>query len=276
MNRSSAIALVIFTGILWSTGGFIIKLISWPPLAIAGIRSGIAFIVVSSYDKPKKIPRDRYTIIGAICFSIMVICFVLGNKLTTAGNTILIQYTAPIYVAIFGFAFLKEKSRLIDWITIGVVFIGLSLFFLDDLSIKGFWGNIAAIFSGFGFAGLTLCLRKQKNSRPIDSILLGNLITFVLCFPFIVQQTTSNFQEWYYIIFLGVIQQGLSYIVFSIAIKNIRALDAVIYTVFEPLFNPFFAYLFLGETMGVFAIVGGFIIFLCVTIRGYYQIKEPL
>lgn len=102
MKRNFAVLLLVLTGILWSTGGFVIKLIPWSPLAIAGIRSGVTSILLYYYDKPKSSSFSSYTILGAFFYTIMVICFVIANKMTTAGNVILIQYTAPIYVALFG------------------------------------------------------------------------------------------------------------------------------------------------------------------------------
>jgi len=140
-----------------------VKLIPWPPIIIAGIRSGICALVIYLYDKPERLMFGKYTIGGAICYAVMVIFYVLANKMTTAGNAILIQYTAPVYVAIFGFSFLGEKSTKMDWITIGLILFGLGFFFFDELSFTSFWGNIAALIAGFGFAGTTLFMRKQKK-----------------------------------------------------------------------------------------------------------------
>ena len=275
MRRRSAIGFLVLTGIIWSTGGFMIKLIPWPPLVIAGLRSGIAAIVIYLYDRPQKLPVGKYTLGGAVAYAVMVIFFVLANKLTTAGNTILIQYTAPVYIALFGYSFLGEKAGFKDWITILIILTGLLLFFLDELSGTSLWGNIAALFSGFGFAGLILFLRKQKHGRPIDSVLLGNLLTFSLCTPFIVQDVTFEADVWLKIIFLGIIQLGLAYILFTIAIKHVTALDAVIYPVVEPICNPIFAYIFLNETLGFFARIGGLLVLAGVIGRGVLQIKKP-
>ena len=275
MRRRSAIGFLVLTGIIWSTGGFMIKLIPWPPLVIAGLRSGIAAIVIYLYDRPQKLPVGKYTLGGAVAYAVMVIFFVLANKLTTAGNTILIQYTAPVYVALFGYSFLGEKAGFKDWITILIILTGLLLFFLDELSGTSLWGNIAALFSGFGFAGLILFLRKQKHGRPIDSVLLGNLLTFSICTPFIVQDVTFEADVWLKIIFLGIIQLGLAYILFTIAIKHVTALDAVIYPVVEPICNPIFAYIFLNETLGFFARIGGLLVLAGVIGRGVLQIKKP-
>ena len=144
-------------------------------------------------------------------------------------------------------------------------------FFLDDLSFDQLWGNIVALVSGFGFAGLTLFMRKQKHGRPIDSVLLGNLITFLLCSPFYSQGITFELEPWAMIIFLGVIQLGLAYILYSTAIKYVSALDAIIYPVIEPIFNPMFAFLFLGETMSSTAQIGGVLVLLGVIVRGLIQ-----
>ena len=275
MKRRSAVGLLVLTGVIWSTGGFMIKLIPWPPLVIAGLRSGIAALVIYLYNRPKKLPIGKYTLGGAVAYAVMVIFFVLANKLTTAGNTILIQYTAPVYVALIGFSFLQERVGLIDWITILFILFGLLLFFLDDLSATSLWGNIAALFSSFGFSGLILFLRKQKQGRPIDSVLMGNLLTFCICTPFIFQDVTFEANIWLKIVFLGIIQLGLAYILFTIAIKHVTALDAVIYPVIEPIFNPLFAYVFLGETLQFFAYIGGALVLMGVIGRGVLQIKNP-
>ena len=251
-----------------------VKLIPWPPIIIAGIRSGICALVIYLYDKPERLMFGKYTIGGAICYAVMVIFYVLANKMTTAGNAILIQYTAPVYVAIFGFSFLGEKSTKMDWITIGLILFGLGFFFFDELSFTSFWGNIAALIAGFGFAGTTLFMRKQKNGRPIDSVLLGNILTFVICVSFLFQNITFDINPWIRITYLGVIQLGLAYIFYSTAIKYVSALDAIIYPVIEPIFNPVLAFLFLGEMMSGNAQFGGALVLSGVIGRGILQATQ--
>ena len=274
MSRKTAIGLLILTGVLWSTAGFMIKMIPWPPMAIAGLRSGFAATVIFFYSRPKKLIFGNNTWGGALCYVLMVLCFVTANKMTTAGNVILIQYAAPVYVALFGFSFLGEKSTKVDWLAIIIILTGLGCYFLDDLSFDQLWGNIVALVSGFGFAGLTLFMRKQKHGRPIDSVLLGNLITFLLCSPFYSQGITFELEPWAMIIFLGVIQLGLAYILYSTAIKYVSALDAIIYPVIEPIFNPMLAFLFLGETMSEIAQLGGVLVLLGVIGRGMIQTAQ--
>ena len=188
--------------------------------------------------------------------------------MTTAGNVILIQYAAPVYVALFGFSFLGERSTKIDWFAILVILIGLGCFFIEELSFSELWGNTLALLSGFGFAGLTLFMRKQKNDRPIDSVLVGNLLTFLFCSPFYINNLTKDLSSWGLISFLGIIQLGLAYILYSTAIKHVSALDAIIYPVIEPLFNPMLAFVFLGEAMSGTALLGGGLVLLGVVGRG--------
>ncbi len=274
MNRKSAIGLLVLTGVIWSTGGFLIKLIPWPPLVIAGLRSGFTAIVIFLYSRPKTLKFGKSTWAGAICYALMVICFVMGNKMTSSGNVILIQYAAPVYVALFGYSFLGERATKVDWIAIVIILFGLGCFFMEELSFNELWGNILALFSGIGFAGLTLFMRKQKNARPIDSVLIGNLATFLFCSPFYFGGVTFDAVPLMYISFLGIIQLGFAYILYSIAIKHVSALDAIIYPVIEPILNPMLAFIFLSEKMSSTAQLGGVLVLLGVVGRGL--LKENL
>lgn len=271
MGRRSAIFLLLVTGVLWSSGGLFIKLISWHPISIAGIRSGLSALVIYLYRRLDPIYLGKYVWAGAISYSVMVICFVFANKITTSGNVILIQYAAPIYVALFSFSFLGEKANIADWVSILIIFVGLSSFFYEDLSYFQLWGNILSILSGIGFAGLTLCMRKEKKANPIDCVLMGNILTFLVCIPFYKNGVTLDIKPWVSIIFLGFIQLGLSYIFFSIAIKYVKALDAIIFPVIEPLVNPILTFLFLGELMSNTAVFGGALVIIGVVGRGLYQ-----
>lgn len=131
-SKSKAIILLICTAILWSQGGFLIKLIHWHPVAIAGGRSIIAALIMWAYVKKPKFTWSYIQIMGAVAYALTVILFVIANTLTTAANTILLQYTGPIYVALFSYWFLKEKITAIDWISILTVILGMTLFLLRN------------------------------------------------------------------------------------------------------------------------------------------------
>ena len=268
MSRKNAILMLLFAGVLWSLGGLLIKSIPWHPLAISGLRGGIAAIVIYAFSKDRKIIITYEKLFAACLYTLVVTLFVVANKLTTAGNAILLQYTAPVYVALFGYMFLGEKSTFIDWITIFILLGGLTLFFLDDLSFDGYLGNALAILSGMSFAALTISLRKQKNHNPSDSILLGNILTLIIGLPLIISETSFNLHSIILILVLGTIQLGVPYILYTTAIKHVTALDAIIFPVVEPILNPILVFFILGETLGPWAFLGGALVLGSVVLRG--------
>ena len=268
LERKNAIALLLVAGAMWSLGGLLIKSIPWHPLAISGMRGGIAAIVIYAFSKDKKIIITFDKILAACFYTLVVTLFVISNKLTTAGNAILLQYTAPVYVALFGYMFLGEKSTFIDWITILILLGGLTLFFLDDLSFDGYLGNALAILSGMSFAALTISLRKQKDNNPSDSILLGNILTLIIGLPVIISETSFNLHSIILILILGIIQLGVPYIFYTTAIKHVTALDAIIFPIIEPILNPILVFFILGEALGPWAFLGGSLVLGSVVFRG--------
>jgi drug/metabolite transporter (DMT)-like permease len=266
-SKSKAIILLICTAILWSKGGFLIKYIQWHPVAIAGGRSILAALIMWAYVKKPKFTWSSIQIMGAVAYALTVILFVIANKLTTAANAILLLYTGPIYVALFSFWFLKEKITTIDWITILTVIGGMALFFMEKLSHDGLLGNIIAILAGISFAWLALCLRKQKDESPLESLILGNILTGIIGLPFIIDSGIPSQQSMIALIVLGVFQLGLPYILYSKAIKHVSALDAVLIPVLEPILNPIWVFLLLGESIGTWPMIGGAIIIIAITIR---------
>ncbi len=265
-KRKFSLLLLLITAILWSTSGLLIKSINAHPLAIAGTRSAISAIIMLLYIKRPRFTWSFPQLAAAFLYALMVITFVSANKYTTSANAILIQYTAPIYVAFFGAWLLKEKPKLIDWVTIAFVLGGMVLFFMGDLDSRGTWGNILAAISGVGFGLFPVFMRMQKDGSPIESVLLGNVITAVIGVPFLFSEMPDTI-GWIYLVILGVFQLGVSYILYSIAIKNVTALESSLITVIEPILNPIWVLLFIGEVPGIFSIIGGIIVILAITLR---------
>lgn len=270
--KSRAILFLIATALLWSAGGLLIKSVEWNSIAIAGTRSAIAALVILAFRRRMQFNWGFVQLGGALCYAGTVILFVTANKLTTAANAILLQYTAPIYVAIFSFWFLKEKITKSDILTIAAAFGGMTLFFLDDLSRGGLWGNIIAILSGIAFAGTALFLRKQKDHSPLESVFLGNILTFLIGLPFILRSSPEA-GGWPALILLGVFQLGLAYILYAEAIKHVTALEAILIPILEPILNPVWVFLLLGEKPGHWAVAGGIIVLFSVTLRCISALK---
>lgn len=265
-KRYRAIIFMLVAATLWSSGGLLIKLVSWNPVAIAGLRSLIAVLILLVFFRHSRLSWSFYQIGGAVAYAVTVTLFVVATKLTTAANAILLQYTAPIYVALLGAWFLGESTQWFDWITVLVVIGGMALFFFDHLTTGSLLGNGCAIVSGLSFSFLILFLRKQKDESPLGSIILGNLLTGLIGLPFMFESMPSP-MSWVGLILLGVVQLGLSYVLYSEAIKHVTALEAVLIPGIEPILNPIWVFLILGEVPGKWALVGGFIVFVSVTAR---------
>ncbi len=269
MTYPAAIASLVATSVLWSSGGLLIKFVAWNPLAIAGVRSAIAAVIITAVVRKPHFHFSIPQIGGAVSYAATVILFVSATKLTTAANAIILQYTAPIYVALFSSRFLKEKIHWFDAAAVAVVLCGIFLFFLDDLTPGGYFGNVLALLAGFSMAWLGLFLRKQKDASPIETILLGNFITACATFPFMLSGRPGP-SDWLGLGALGVFQIGFSYVLYSYAIKKVKAIDAMLIFTIEPILNPVWVYLFIGETPGHWALVGGALIVTVVASRGLY------
>jgi drug/metabolite transporter (DMT)-like permease len=269
-----AVIFLIITAMLWSSGGLLIKSVTWNPVAIAGGRSLISAILLYFIICREKIQWSKTLIYGAFAYAGTVIFFVAANKMTTAANAILLQYTAPIYVAIFGAWLLKERVKVLDWIVIFCVIAGMLLFFMDDLEAGGLLGNILALISGICFASMILLLRAQKDASPLQSVFLGNVLTAIIGLPFMITGGLPDSKSILGLVVLGVFQLGLAYIFYSYAIKHVTALEGVLIPIIEPILNPVWVIIFLGEIPGFWAIIGGIIVIGAISARGIiYSLK---
>jgi drug/metabolite transporter (DMT)-like permease len=277
-KRTQAIFLLVAAAVLWSLAGVLIKWVSLPALAVAGFRSAIALPVLLIFFGRRAVNFSAAQLIGGVAYAATVILFVSSTKLTTAGNAILLQYTAPLYVALLSGWLLHERTRWFDWVAIAAVLCGMSLFFLDQLSAGGLTGNILAVISGFAFASLVLAMRRQKDASPAGSAILGNLLTVLICLPWMVQSPPGG-TDWIGLSLLGVFQIGLSYVCYAVAIRNVTAMEAILIPMLEPILNPFWALLFMGERIGPWALLGGVVVILSVLFRGvmdYRRTSSPV
>ena len=274
-QRKRALLLLITAAVFWSMGGLLVKSVSIHPMAIAGVRSGAACLVVLLF-----LGRPRFTwsipqIGGALSYAATVTCFVFATKLTTAANAILLEYTAPVYIALFGSWFLGERTRAADWLMMGACLFGMALFFLDSLAPGQLLGNVFGMMTGLTFAFLAIFLRKQKNTSNLESILLGNAIVAVIGIPFLCLDAPDA-PELSWLLILGALQLGLPYVLYAKAIRHVTALDSILIPIIEPILNPLWVFLLIGERPGPWAVVGGVIVLLAVTVRSVYMVRDKV
>jgi drug/metabolite transporter (DMT)-like permease len=275
-EQYKAVLYLLATAVLWSFGGVLIKWVDLTPMAIAGWRSAIAVpLLVLCFRSAVRITWSKYQIAGAICYAATVCLFVAATKLTSAANAILLQYTAPIYIALASAYFLNERIRWYDWSAIVVVLSGMVLFFFDTLGSGSFTGNLLAIASGVSFAGLIISLRKQKEASPLSSVLLGNLLTALVGLPFMFLKM-PDMTGWAGLLLLGIFQLGLSYVFYAAAIKRVTAIEGILIPILEPVLNPVWVFLFLGEMPGQWALIGGLIIVGAVLARSLVAVRQEM
>lgn len=272
-SHRSAVLLLVAAAVCWSLGGLLVKSIEWPSLAKAGARSALAIGVMWIWLRRPQITWSPSQVGAAVAYAATVILFIVANDRTTAANAIFLQYTAPVYVALLGYWFTGERTRRIDWICIAVALAGIALFFRDDFTPAGLTGNIAALASGVSFALMTLLLRRQRDASPGSALLLGNILTAVIGLPFAIGHPLTPGGAGALLI-LGIVQLGIPYILYSIAIRRVTALEAILIPMLEPVLNPLWVVLGHGEVPGPWSLAGGALVIGTVLVRGLASIPR--
>jgi drug/metabolite transporter (DMT)-like permease len=278
-RRKAALALVA-AALLWSTGGVLIKWVPWNGMAISGTRSLITAVLFWIVLRKPRFTWSVAQIGGAVTYAITVTLYISAVKMTTAANAILLQYTAPIWIALFGAWFLQERATWVDGITIAICLAGMALFFRDDLAAGAqgvaFWGNVLAALSGVSIAWMMLFLRKQKAGSPLESLLLGNVLAAAIGLPAAFGGgPLPDWRGWLVLLVLGIFQLGLAYILYTYAIRRTTALEAVLISMLEPVLNPIWVALVLGERLAGWPLVGGLLVLGASTLRGAWMAIEP-
>jgi drug/metabolite transporter, DME family len=270
--------LVLAAAALWSTGGVGVKVANAEPLVIAGLRSVFAFAfmsIVLLVTMRRRGDSARVVIdllkrplvwAAAASYALMVVMFCLSARRTTAANAIFIQYTAPVYVALLSTKLLGEKPSAGDYGAVFASLAGMALTFGGELETRGrMEGNLLAVLSSFGFAGLPLCLRIEEQRRaeplaPLVAMTLGNVIAAVVALPSCIRHPPADQRTWVVLVALGTIQIGLPYVLYGMAVRRLRALESSLLAMIEPVLSPIWVLLATGEKPSVMAAFGGAVI----------------
>ena len=295
MSHRKAIYCQALAAILFSTSGLLIKVISVDPLPLLGVRGAFAVLTIALYmarpllqsarrnpsdsprrQHPKSSLKFRLTLPmvgGAISLVGAQAFFIIAVRETTAANAIFLQYTAPIFVAFFGIYYLREPVRRLDWLALAAVGMGLLCFYGDGLTTGGAFGNLFGLLAGLAFAWFLLFMRKQKDTSTIETVLLGNLLSSLLGLPFLLGAAPTT-ADWMGMLFLGIFQIGLPSILIAVAIKKLTAVEAILIQTVEPILNPVWVLLFIGEMPTSLALLGGAIVVGAVTFRSILSTRS--
>lgn len=276
MTRKQKGTLYVFlAAALYSIGGLCMKVIPWSGTAINGARTAIALVVIGIYLIIVKHPLrfNRWILLGAVSVFSTNLLFSIANKMTTAANAIVLQFTVPIFVMLFSLLFFRRKPTKLDLAACVIVFGGIVFFFADSLSMGGGLGNALALLSGVTYAGVFM-MNDMPNSDAISSVFWGDVLSAVVGLPFLVRETDFSFVPLFSLLILGVFQVAVAYILLSIGLKTTPPVTASLVSGIEPILNPILVAVFYGEEMGVFALIGAAIVI--VGVVGYNVIKGRL
>lgn len=254
---------VFFASVLYSLGGICMKGIPWSGLAINGGRTAIAVVVMAAYMwlTGQKLRLNRWVLLGAAAVSCTNILFSVANKMTTAANAIVLQYTAPIFVILLGALFLCKRPGRLDLAACAIVFGGVLCFFLDSLSGGGLAGNALALLSGISYA-VVFMLNDLPGGDALSSAFFGHIFSAALGLPFLLCETDFGTVPVISMLVLGVFQVGLAFIFLGEGLKTTPAVTASLVSGLEPVLNPILVAVFYPgvDRLGLSAIVGAFVV----------------
>ena len=249
------------SAVCFATGGLLIKLNTWSSMSINGMRSFFAFFIFLLYIKLTKhqFKFNWKVLLGVVANSMMGITFIMANKMTTAANAIVLQFTLPIYIMLLAWIFQKKKPDKVSVISGMISLVGIMFFFFESLSLGGMTGNVLALVSGFFYA-IVFLIKQIPDSDFESSAIISFVLNFVIGIPFILQETDWGIMNMSTGVLQGVVQIGLAYIFLNMALDKVPPVGASLISMIEPILNPVLVAIFYGEKIGKISFVGAIIV----------------
>jgi len=274
MSEKKGILCMFVAACLFSIGGLCIKMVPWNALSVNSFRSFISVAILLLF---AKITHHKFKLTWGVFAGACAMCgatvlYAMANKLTTAANTILLQFTAPAFIILFLWIFFREKPYRLDIIACLLVFGGIACFFLDSLGSGRFLGDVLALLSGVFYAWIFM-LNKLPGGDPLFSVILGQSMGGLIGLPWLVRETQFTGTALLYASLLGIFQLGIAYIFFTVGIRTTPPVAASLVTGIEPILNPVLVALVLGETLTPLSLLGGAIVFLTIMVYNVINAK---
>ena len=249
------------SAVCFATGGLLIKLNTWSSMSINGMRSFFAFFIFLLYMKLTKhqFKFNWKVLLGVVANSMMGITFIMANKMTTAANAIVLQFTLPIYIMLLTWIFLKKKPDKVSVISGMISLVGIMFFFFESLSLGGMTGNVLALVSGFFYA-IVFLIKQIPDSDFESSAIISFVLNFVIGIPFILEETDWSVMNLSTGVLQGIVQIGLAYIFLNVALDKVPPVGASLISMIEPILNPVLVAIFYGEKIGKISFVGAIIV----------------
>ena len=261
--------------LLWSLAGIFIKFLSLPPLTIVFYRSLFASLFFAFFFRRSAALPCAWLMVSAVSYTAAISAFVAANKITTAANAIALQYTAPIFVFVIVRFFYREKIGGPTWVSLVVGMVGIAVICAGSAGQPDAAGVAIALLSGLLFAIYMVSLRYLKEVSPGTLTFLNNLVCCVLLLPFVGSQLYLSFVEGWIVALMGVLQLGIPYWLFSKGLEKIPLQEASLLVLIEPVLNPVWVALAVGEVPSKATLIGGSLIVASLGFRYLWQLVNP-
>jgi drug/metabolite transporter (DMT)-like permease len=270
-QHHKAIWFTVIAAILWSTGGLFVKLLTLDAFTILFYRSFYAAILFIFIFRKQLLIVNKLTLVSALFYAPLLICFVSATKLTTAANAIFLQYTAPAFILILEPFFVRTKLLKINVITVILTFLGMILFFFDDFSDpENVWGIALALGSGVVLTGLLISQKMNAPAFQPGAVFWGNILVCLVTLPWFINNPYPDVTQNSYLLILGFGQLGLGFALFVYGQKHLPAIESSLISMLEPILNPIWVVIWYGEIPGFFAVAGGTVILVTLVFRMLY------
>lgn len=274
-TRTRGILLILLAAVMWSLGGVLIKATRGNPAAVATWRSlfaGAFLVLVMVARRTRPTDRARLVLLG-LTYAGTMFGFVIATRLTTAAAAIALQYTAPVWVLIFGMLLLREAPRAAQLPAFALCGVGTALFFLEDVPREGMTGNVLALFSGVCFGLMMIAARSMRRTSSITLACAGNLVAagVMACGTLFwsglrfeaapqLDRLALDGRDLAVTAVMGVAQIGIPYAIFSRGIRYVKAYEASVLGLAEPMLNPVWVLLIHREVPSAWTIGGAVLI----------------
>ena len=274
-TSGAGVLLVLIGAFFWSTGGVALKSMTIPALTIAGCRALTAGLVLSPF-LPRLVWRWDWRLIPLVAgYACTVLCFTISIRMTSAADAIALVYTSPAWV--FGLTCLAERR--IPWrfvLPVVLVLAGLGVILAEPGHGSSSAGNLLALLAGVGYGIFTFFV-PRLGQTPISLVSLCNLLAGTILFtlfPRAIPWGGIPWPDWAFLLYAGVFQIALGHVFFMSALSRIPATQASLLALAEPMLNPLWVFLFLGEVPSAYGIAGLGVI-LCGVLADVWLRRNP-
>lgn len=259
--------LILLAALFWSLAGVFIKFLDLHPLTIVFYRSLFASLVFVPFLKSSEFRFNTAIIVSVISYTAAITAFVSANKLTTAANAIVLQYTAPVLVYLFSRLVLGERISPPNAFALAVSMAGVGFISFDSAGQPEMSGVLLALLSGVLFAIYMVNLQRMKEFSAIYVTWSNNLLCAVLLLPFVKAPLSLSIDQLCIVAVMGAVQLGLPYFLFSKGLQTISLQEAALIALIEPVLNPLWVALTVGEIPSFATLVGGAMILMALAVR---------